>query len=144
MGAAGNGLSGLIDTRSLRLAREALDGLSRRQSVVANNIANIDTPGYARRAVDFEQSLAEQLDRTDGGARMTRTDERHIPLHRGGAGAATGGAHPRDLVSERNDANSVSIDEEMTLLAETQLRYQALTQSVGRRLSTLRTVIRGQ
>jgi len=47
------------------------------------------------------------------------------------------------VVSERNDANSVNIDEEMTLLAETQIRYQALTQSISTRLSTLRSVIRG-
>ncbi len=54
-----------------------------------------------------------------------------------------GGQEPRDLVASRNDGNTVSIDEEMALLAETQLRYQALTQGIGRRLSTLRTVIRG-
>ena len=50
---------------------------------------------------------------------------------------------PREVVADRNDANQVSIDEEMALLAETQLRYQALTSVVSRRLGTLRGVIRG-
>ena len=51
---------------------------------------------------------------------------------------------PREVIAERNDENAVNIDEEMALLAETQLRYQALTQLLGERLSTLRTAIRGQ
>ena len=50
---------------------------------------------------------------------------------------------PRSLVASRNDGNAVDIDEEMALLAETQIRFQALSQGIGRRLSTLRTVIRG-
>jgi flagellar basal body rod protein FlgB len=36
------------------------------------------------------------------------------------------------------------VDEEMSLMAETQLRYQALAQTVGTRMGTLRSVIRGQ
>ena len=138
------GLGGLVDNHSLQLAREALTGLSRRQGVVANNIANIDTPGYQRRAVDFESALTDQAERLGSATRLRATDERHIAVHRGGPNAGGGATSARDVVTERNDANSVSIDEEMTLLAETQLRYQALTQTVGRRLSTMRTVIRGQ
>ena len=46
-------------------------------------------------------------------------------------------------MSERNDGDTCSNDGEMTLLEETQMRFQALSQTVGRRLSTLRTVIRG-
>lgn len=140
------GLGGLIDNRSMQLAREALTGLSQRQAAVANNIANIDTPGFQRSAVDFEASLAQQMQRDGaaGRARLATTDDRHIALPTSGGGTANGGSIPRDVVSERNDANSVSIDEEMSLLAETQLRYQALTQTLGRRLSTTRMIIRGQ
>ena len=46
-------------------------------------------------------------------------------------------------MSSRNDDNRVSVDEEMALLADTQIRYQALPQSVSGRLSTLRNIIRG-
>ena len=38
----------------------ALKGASLRQAVIANNIANLNTPGYRRRAVAFEKSLAEE------------------------------------------------------------------------------------
>ncbi len=131
----------MLDHDALRLAQDALTGLSRRQEATASNIANIDTPGYRRRDVTFEEALRQ---RTEPGGQLARTDPRHI-AQRGSAGAATdANGRPRDVVSARNDWNDVSIDEEMTLMVETQLRYQALSQGVGQRLSTLRTVIRGQ
>ena len=68
------------------------------------------------------------------------SDARSRPESAASAGQTAG----RDVISSRNDANSVSVDEEMSLMAETQLRYQALTQTVGTRMSTLRSVIRGQ
>ena len=126
----------------MRAARAALDGLARRQEAIGANVANVDTPGYQRRSVDFEQTLATEVGRANNKTALAQTDPRHIA--RGGAGSGIpGGESARNVVSERNDANSVNIDEEMTLLAETQIRYQALTQSIGTRLSTLRTIIRG-
>ena len=126
---------------AMRAARAALDGLARRQEAIGSNVANIDTVGYQRRGVDFEQALASQVDRAAGSASMVQTNARHMA--RGGAANGLGSGPTRNVVSERNDSNSVNIDEEMTLLAETQIRYQALTQSISTRLSTLRTVIRG-
>lgn len=54
-----------------------------------------------------------------------------------------GGVENRDVVASRNDDNRVSIDEEMAMLADTQIRYQALTQAINGRLGTLRNIIRG-
>src|SRR5690606_42153366 len=116
---------------------------------ISANVANIDTPGYARRAVTFEGALEAEVRRAGGAAtpgELVRTTGAHL-VHRGGSqlSGMTGasGDVTRDVVSTRNDGNTVSVDEEMLLMVETQLRYQALTQSVGRRLSTLRSVIRG-
>jgi flagellar basal-body rod protein FlgB len=137
-------LESLFNTASMQAARSALTGLSRRQEAISGNVANIDTPGYQRRSVSFESALEAELAgaAADTASRMKKTDPRH--LDRGGAGSSLyGTAVERDVVSTRNDSNNVSIDEEMTLMVETQLRYQALTQSLGRRIGTLRTVIRG-
>ncbi len=136
-------LTSIFDTKAMQAARTALTGLSRRQEAISANVANIDTPGYQRRAVSFESSLAAEL--TTGAEsphRLRTTDPRHIDRPSGSA-SDQGVVEARDVVSARNDGNNVSIDEEMTLLVETQIRYQALTQSVGRRIGTLRTVIRG-
>ena len=128
---------------AMRAARTALDGLARRQEAIGANVANIDTVGYQRRGVDFEQALATEVGRTQNQPTLKQTDPRHLAHNSGGGSGIAGGGPTRNIVSERNDANSVNIDEEMTLLAETQIRYQALTQSISTRLSTLRTVIRG-
>ena len=53
---------GMPDAVSSVLAT-ALDGLATRQNVIADNIANVDTPGFRARAVDFESNLAAALQR---------------------------------------------------------------------------------
>lgn len=136
-------LSNILGGAAFETARAALTGLARRQEAIASNLANVDTVGYVRKAVDFEGALRTRLaPGGDDGTTLSRTDPRHLghPLAPGNAAGAPG----RDVVSSRNDANSVSVDEEMSLMAETQLRYQALAQTVGTRMSTLRSVIRGQ
>lgn len=138
-------LSNILGGSAFSVARSALGGLARRQEAIASNLANIDTPGYARKSVDFESSLRTRMTSSPGGIEggsLLRTDERH--LGRPESAASAGQTAGRDVISSRNDANSVSVDEEMSLMAETQLRYQALTQTVGTRMSTLRSVIRGQ
>ncbi len=142
-------LGGILDSGALQAARAALDGLSRRQEAISANVANIDTVGYQRRSVDFEDQLARAVgwpgpDLPE--AQLSRTHAAHLGS---AGGAAISGEQPnpgravRDVVSSRNDQNEVSIDEELVLLAETQVRFQALSQSVGKRLATLRSVIRG-
>ena len=140
-------LTSIFDTTAMRAARSALSGLTRRQEAISGNVANIDTPGYRRRSVSFESALASELDLArspEGSPRRLRTsDPRHLGAGESGSVGDTGSVEARDVVSTRNDANNVSIDEEMMLMVETQIRYQALTQSLGRRIGTLRTVIRG-
>jgi flagellar basal-body rod protein FlgB len=139
-------LTSLFDTAAMQAARAALGGLTRRQESISANVANIDTPGYQRRSVNFESALQSELNlsTTDQTSprRLRTSDPRHLSGRSGSVGD-TGAVEERDVLSTRNDSNNVSIDEEMTLMVETQIRYQALTQSVGRRIGTLRTVIRG-
>ena len=135
-------LGQVMNGPAMRAARTALTGLSRRQEAISANVANIDTPGYQRRAVDFETALQESIDRELGRGTLATTDPRHFAQSGAGARAAN---HliPREVIADRNDGNEVSIDEEMALMAETQLLHQALTQTLGVRLGTLRSVIRG-
>ncbi|TAJ19705.1 MAG: flagellar basal body rod protein FlgB [Dehalococcoidia bacterium] len=142
-------LSNILGGQAFTVARAALGGLARRQEAIASNLANIDTPGYTRKAVDFEAALRNRL--TSGaaaggleGGSLLRTDGRHLGRPELPGSNSGSQAMGRDVISSRNDSNSVSVDEEMSLMAETQLRYQALTQTVGTRMSTLRSVIRGQ
>ena len=135
-------LGAIFDSLSYRAAQAAITGLTRRQEAISANIANIDTPGYQRRSVDFETALQESIDRDLGRGTLATTNPKHFS--EGGAGArAANHVTPREVIADRNDGNQVSIDEEMTLMAETQLLHQALTQTLGVRITTLRNVIRG-
>ncbi|GBD23442.1 Flagellar basal body rod protein FlgB [bacterium HR29] len=116
-----------------------LDGLAQRRQAIADNIANIDTPGYQRKVVDFEAALQREL----GTARQTLavTDPRHIATPPSAGGLSLQAA--QRLASSRLDANTVDIDQEMVLLFETQARYQAAATAISHKFAQLRNVIRG-
>lgn len=129
----------IFGDRGLDTIGRWLDGLARRRDAVAANIANIDTPGYRRQEVAFETELRRAL---MGDRRALRTtDPRHIAGTRA-AHTGLGVERVQELMSPRRDGNTVSIDEEMVTLSETQLRYQAATAALGRKLAALREAIR--
>lgn len=130
----------LINDATTRMLESALDGLGLRQQVVGHNIANAETPGYQALAVSFEGQLDKAiknaglpLNATHAGhlaAPASQTDEARIVMRPGGAA--------------RLDGNNVDIDSEMSLLAETSIRYQSLTQLVSRKLALLKTIASGR
>lgn len=114
-----------------------LRGLSDRQDAIAQNIANIDTPGYQRQDASFEVALARELGTTTG--TLAATDPRHI--RNAPSAGGLGIEQAQLLTSSRRDENNVDIDQEMVDLAETQLRYQAAASALSTRLGSIRNVI---
>ena len=130
----------LLGDTTIGTVRAWLNGLSRRQQAVSDNIANIDTPGYRAKEVPFETELRRAL--SDGTVSLATTDPRHIA----GCGRTTNqlGMQPAQmLTSQRLDGNDVDIDQEMVKLADTQMRYQAAASALNTKLATIRNVIRG-
>lgn len=125
---------------TLGVARSWLDGLSRRQQAISENIANIDTPGYRAKTVPFETELRRSLGRQ--GVPLERTNPGHL-LSAGTSRNQLGVQQAQALTSSRLDGNDVDIDAEMVTLAETQMRYQAAASALSTRIATLRNVIRG-
>jgi flagellar basal-body rod protein FlgB len=129
-----------LDPR-LSLLLQGMDGLSQRQQAIAGNIANVDTPGYRRRDVPFEAALRASIGGS-GGASLATTQPGHIasgPAQQSMLAGAQLDAGPTSAM--RNDGNSVDIDYEMTQLAETSLRYEALAQAASSRYADLRSII---
>ncbi len=125
--------------------QQSLDGLSMRQQATANNIANVDTPGYKATQVSFETQLAaaveeQMLERR--GVQVATTNPAHLAAGPRGLDQVEPVVSKFDTVSYRNDGNSVDIEREMALLAETQLRYSTLSSLVSRRLAIERNIIR--
>ena len=101
----------------------ALNGLAARQRTIADNVANVETPGFLARKVDFERSLqgAMAAGRPDA-TRMTTS-------------LSTDATNP--------NGNNVKIDDETLALVETNLRYQAMTEAMNGKFRVLRAAIRG-
>ena len=101
-----------------RVLETAMQAQSVRRDVVLNNIANVDTPGYKRKVVAFEESLKDSLRRARPGEKLdlseVRTSIRQIN---------------KDL-KYRLDGNNVDIEVEMIDLYETAVRYDVLANSV--------------
>lgn len=115
-----------------------------RQQVIADNIANVDTPGFKRSEVLFEELLARQLSsQATSGLEARRTHEKHIPFGRGRSVVKPQLATD-STTSMNNSGNNVDIDREMALLAKNQLRYNALIQQLNHEISMLRIGIEGR
>lgn len=129
-----------IGDRSIGTIQSWLTGLSQRGQAISNNIANIDTPGYRRQDVPFEAALRRAVGQ--GSTRLSTTDSRHIG-HGARSANGLGLQAAQQLTGTRADKNSVDIDQEMVLLSETQMRYQAASSALSTKIAILRNVIRG-
>lgn len=103
----------------------ALNKTSERQSLLMKNLANVNTPGYKREDMDFSIMLDEKMDEFD-----TMVAERSLKSKRSSES------------SLRPDKNNVDLETEVMSIAETEARFNALTELTGRYFSGLKNVIR--
>jgi len=116
----------------MNLAGNALLTQQNAINVTGKNIANVNTPGYKRRDVDFTAELAAALD-----APADSRGERVSNL---------GQVVAREIVEEqlflRPDLGGVDLDREMAELAKTQLRLAATNQLLYKKIRQYRSVIK--
>jgi flagellar basal-body rod protein FlgB len=130
----------LLNTPGFQLLERSLDASALRQKVIANNIANVDTPLFKRSEVRFEELLQQELN--GSGLEGRRTDPRHFYI---GRPARLSPQVIRDEhTSMNNNLNNVDIDYEMSLMAKNQLRYNVMIQQVNHELKNIRTAIDGR
>jgi flagellar basal-body rod protein FlgB len=120
-----------------------MEGLSKRFKATSRNLANANTPGYARRNVSFEDELRNVVNST-GKLKMTVTDSGHIPTRPHTVSSVT----PAEIKIEdeiyRLDGNNVDPEREMAVLAETRMMYGAMGRFAARKLANYRAVIAGR
>jgi flagellar basal-body rod protein FlgB len=124
----------LFDTTIARLGY-GLDGLSQRQSIIADNVANVDTPGYLTHDVPFEASLLSAM------GDSTFAAQAGIPGAGGPVPGALPGAITRNDLRTRNDGNNVDTNQQMTEMARTTVVYQAATQLITGKFALLSSAI---
>lgn len=145
---------GLINDPTLTVLGAALQGLGKREQAVAANLTNIDTPGYQPQSVDFESTLqavaaaatstsATGMQQPGTGPQadiaMRTTDARHMNVASAN-GAAGSGAVRTFAGNLRNDGNTVDLESEMTALAETQIKFSAVSRLVSGKLGMIQDV----
>ncbi len=132
--------SGFLTTPTDLVLSKTLDAAALRHSVIAQNIANVDTPLYKRQEVAFEDSLKQALEKPPK-LPMTVTHPVHISNRGPGLGSVAPRVYTAWDTTGRVDGNNVDIDAEMAKLSENTLLYNSVVQLVSRRLGTLRSVI---
>ncbi|MFQ5768148.1 MAG: flagellar basal body rod protein FlgB [Acidobacteriota bacterium] len=111
----------LLDGTASRYLEALLDVTTRQHTVAAANIANVDTPGYRARALDFRDVFQSALSEKIGPA-MKRTRAGHLP---GRSSRLTTSLHEIQGLPVRNDGNNVSVDQAMLELVQAAGRYRA-------------------
>ncbi len=114
---------------------KAADASWVRENAIANNVANVDTPGYKRQDVEFESVLASALSSTQYSSLSDAVN--NVDLSNLNATVYTDYAS----YSYRLDGNNVDIDTENVELASEQLRYTTLTTAMSQEFSRLKSAM---
>ena len=131
--------------RSLDILHRSMDVSMMRQDVIANNIANADTPNFKRTVVNFESQLAAALE-SEGrtGLQAAMAHERHIPFHQPVDYRSVQPRRVLDyLTTTDNNGNNVDLEEESMNYLNNQLLYTLMTDSVNQQFARVRMVLGG-
>ncbi|MCE9883565.1 flagellar basal body rod protein FlgB [Obesumbacterium proteus] len=127
---------------SMRFQQQALNLLTKRQDILASNIANADTPGYLARDIDFSQQLKESMDKGKMATEplsLTLTAGSHIP--------ASAPAMNNQQILYRipdqpsADGNTVDMDRERVSFIDNNIKYQSSLTMLGSEIKGMMSVI---
>lgn len=110
-----------MDSTKFRILRQAMDAYAMRTRTLANNVSNLDTPGYQRLTVSFEETLQRA---------------------RRGLGGLDGAENVQARV--RTEDRPPLLEDEMMELADTQMRTQLATRALSEHFSLMRSSITGR
>lgn len=118
-------LSGLTEN----VLKKGLDASALRQRVTAQNVSNINTPGFKRSTVSFEENLNHALKQKDSLNRRVSVGEVNARVVKD------------QRTTMRSDQNNVDIDIEMLTLSSNQIKYNSMIQLLSDRYGMMRYVI---
>ena len=131
-------LNSILSSPRVTVLERALSASSLRQKVISNNISNVNTPGYKKGEVLFEDMLQSVM--TSDKLPMVQTNARHLPLHSSGMPIAK--TQVNGNTSIRTDGNNVDIDVEMADLAKNSIYYNAVVQQLSSYFSGIKSAIK--
>lgn len=132
-------LDSILSSQSDSILEKALASSALRQKIISNNIANVNTPGFKKSEVLFEDTLQAAMNQTK--LPLTRTHGNHLT-----AVNSSDNLNPSVVVdnttSMRLDGNNVDIDKEMASLAKNSIYYNSVAQQLGKQYNLLLSAIK--
>lgn len=131
--------------KALGIHEKALSFRAQRAEVLANNIANADTPNYKARDLDFSAVLAAQSAASQSsqkGSTLQRSNERHIPFDT--VSLSTAGLNYRAVSQASIDQNTVDMQVEQANYAENAVQFQASFTLLNNKFKGLMNALRGE
>lgn len=126
-----------ISSNTMLLAQRSMDYLWQKQSVIADNVANAETPGYKTKYVTFEQELRSRIEAASKEPNTAKASAVRDSILQ--SGIVTREANE----TTRLDENGVNVTEQNVELSRAYLQYQLTTRAFSEEVSRLRAAIRG-
>jgi flagellar basal-body rod protein FlgB len=117
----------------INILDKASDASWARNEVISNNIANVDTPNYKRKDIEFQTYLMQEM--TGDGSLDQKVS--NVDLNALNTTTYT----DNESLSYRLDGNNVDIDTESANLAENQVRYYTLLEAMTQEFSRIKSVL---
>ena len=133
-------IKSLFTDNTNEILKKGIEGTAWRHRAIANNIANVDTPGYKRRAVHFEESLKQAISGTSIG--LKKTHPAHLSAGIEDIHAVKPQIERDEKTAIRVDGSNVDIDMEMAALAKNTGRFNAFVELLSRRYTQIMRLLR--
>ncbi|PKN54705.1 MAG: flagellar basal body rod protein FlgB [Deltaproteobacteria bacterium HGW-Deltaproteobacteria-14] len=117
--------------------QSALDLRYKRHELLANNLANADTPGFQPSDLEFEGALQQEL--AQGNGPLARTSAQHLPA--GGVESVLENTVQRSDVTDSLDGNGVDTDKELARVSENSLQFKATLELLRRRYGAMKQTL---
>jgi len=133
----------MLEDFTWNVMEKDMEGLAKRFKATSRNLANVNTAGYERRNVSFEDQLRDVIN-PGNKLKMTVTHAGHIPSRPHSIPDVTPVEIKVTDEMYRLDGNNVDPEREMAILAEARMMYGAMTRLAARKASMYRSVISGK
>jgi flagellar basal-body rod protein FlgB len=125
---------GQIFDKTLRALATSSKMRELRQGVLAANVANVETPNYKAKKLDFEEALKSALAQES----FNQQSGDHILSDTGAIKQVGADIYDNPDIELSNDGNTVDLEKEMASMVENNIMYRAATQMINKKLAALK------
>ena len=118
---------------------KALDAAWMKNEVIANNIANVNTPGFKKSYVRFEDQMASAASEFQIGS--AQKDSKFLSIGNDIRSISSPEIMQESFTSVRKDGNNVDVDVEMAELAKNTIKFNAIINQISRQFNNIKTAI---